>query len=253
MTVTNAQAVAVMRAAQLTPLVDYPGANAPWPCICDTCGQLTHTRYSRVQQGGRGCRPCGAKRGGATRRGRKMSGAKRCPTKLSTETAVAVMRAAGLTPLTEYENSRTPWPSTHICGRHVSPRLDSIRLGQGSCWICATRKYIPELSGCFYLLKSHDHPGYPSPVLKVGVTNNRGWTRKPGWKLLAEMRFADGTIPLAVERDVLTWLSGDLGLEPCRSATGTTTKGFAEAISIVNLEQAGFTVAAVVRRVMAVR
>ncbi len=38
MTVTNAQAVAVMRAAQLTPLADYPGASAPWPCICDTCG-----------------------------------------------------------------------------------------------------------------------------------------------------------------------------------------------------------------------
>ena len=100
---------------------------------------------------------------------------------------------------------------------------------------------------------NNHHPGFSSPVIKVGVTNNRGWTRKPGWKLLTEVRFADGTIPLAVEHDVLTWLSGDLGLEPCRSATGTTTKGFAEALSIVDLEQAGFTVADVVRRVMALR
>lgn len=253
MTLTNAQATAVMKKAGLTPLEIYPGSEAPWMCICGTCGRLTSTRYSKVKAGSRGCRLCGSKRSAASRRGRKVSGAKRHFSKNAIRAAIADLRTAGCEPLAKYQNAKTPWPSTHICGRRVRPRLDSIRLGQGPCWICATRKYIPELSGCFYLIESKNHPGYPSPVLKVGVTNNRGWTRKPRWTLLTEARFADGTIPLAIEHDVLTWLIGDLGLEPVRSATGTTTKGFAEAISIVDLEQAGFTVAAVVRRVMAVR
>jgi hypothetical protein len=165
--------------------------------------------------------------------------------------ATAVMRAAGCEPLADYQNSKTPWPCLHLCGRHVRPRLDSIRLGQGPCWLCATRKYIPELSGCVYLIQSTNHPGYRSPVLKVGVTNNRGWTRKRGWKLVTEARFADGTIPLEIERGVLKWLMGDVNLEPYRSATGLTKKGFAEAISIVDLEQAGFTVTDVIRRVTA--
>ena len=253
MTLTDAQATAVMRAANLTPLADYPGSMAPWACICDTCGQLTRTTYSKVRQGSLGCHPCGSKRSGATRRGVGRRSGPWGSTRLPSAVAIADMRTAGCEPLTEYQNSKTPWICRHVCGRKVRPRLDSIRLGQGGCWICASRKYIPELPGCFFLIESVGHPSYPSPVIKVGVTNNRGWTRKPGWKLLAERRSNDGTVPLAIERDVLTWLTGDLGLEPVRSATGSTGKGFAEAIAVPDLAQAGVSVSAVIRRVMAER
>ena len=167
--------------------------------------------------------------------------------------AVAALRVAGCEPRVPYPGLKIPWPSTHTCGRKVRPRLDSIRLGQGGCWICSARRYVPDLPGCFWLIESKNHPSFPSPVLKVGVTNDRAWTCKPRWKLLKEVRCNNGTVSLAIERAIVTWLMSDLGLEPVRSATGTTTKGFAEAISIVDLKQAGFTMADVVRRVMAVR
>lgn len=251
MTLSNAQATTVMHAAGLTPLEMYRGSAAPWTCICDTCGRLTSTTYAKVRQGGHGCRPCGSKRSGAKRRGVKRRGATRIDLKLPAKVATAVLRAAGCEPLVKYQGSKTPWLSTHTCGRRVRPRLDSIRLGQGACWICASRKYIPELSGCFYLIKSVDHPSYPSPVLKVGVTNNRTWTRKPAWTLLTEFHFDDGNMPLVVERGIMTCFNSELGLEPCPSATNLTTKGFAEAFLVADLAQAGVSVPDVIDKVTA--
>jgi DNA-binding CsgD family transcriptional regulator len=50
-------AIAVMRAASLEPLVAYPGRHAPWQCRCLRCGQIVSPRYGAVKKGG-GCRYC---------------------------------------------------------------------------------------------------------------------------------------------------------------------------------------------------
>jgi hypothetical protein len=108
---------------------------------------------------------------------------------------------------------------------------------------------VPELPGCFYLIKSNNHPSYPSPVIKVGVTNGATWNRKPAWTLLAEFHSDEGTVPLVIERGIMKWLNGELRLEPCPSATNLTTKGFAEAFSVVDLAQAGVSVTDLIDKV----
>ncbi len=51
-------AVEVMRSAGLEPLVDYPGADKPWPSSCSQCGQEVAPRYSKVRHRAVGCRHC---------------------------------------------------------------------------------------------------------------------------------------------------------------------------------------------------
>jgi recombinational DNA repair protein (RecF pathway) len=51
-------AVHVMRAAGLEPLVEYPGALAPWLCRCKKCDEEVQPRYNNVQQGSGVCSNC---------------------------------------------------------------------------------------------------------------------------------------------------------------------------------------------------
>jgi recombinational DNA repair protein (RecF pathway) len=49
-----------------------------------------------------------------------------------------IMIAAGLMPLEDYKHKDSPWLSKCLkCGKEVSPRFGSIRLGQGGCKYCA--------------------------------------------------------------------------------------------------------------------
>lgn len=52
------QAVLMMRAVGLEPLVPYPGARKPWPAVCTTCGVEGHPQLGNIRQGQRGCRTC---------------------------------------------------------------------------------------------------------------------------------------------------------------------------------------------------
>lgn len=53
-------AEAVMRVADLHPLVPYPGASAPWRCRCGACGRTVSPTLGTVRAGGR-CRFCATK------------------------------------------------------------------------------------------------------------------------------------------------------------------------------------------------
>lgn len=53
-------AEAVMRTADLHPLVPYPGASAPWRCRCGACGRTVAPTLGTVRAGGR-CRYCATK------------------------------------------------------------------------------------------------------------------------------------------------------------------------------------------------
>jgi hypothetical protein len=111
---------------------------------------------------------------------------------------------------------------------------------------------VPKLAGSIYLLRSDAHISYPQPVIKVGVNNGRTWRRRRGWELLAERHFEDGTVPLAIERGIITWLNGELGLEPTPSTTNLTTKGFAEAFAVADLARAGVSVPDVIDKFIAI-
>lgn len=51
------EAAAMMRAAGLEPLVEYPGWKNPWPCACRTCGREENCYLGNVRAGA-GCRHC---------------------------------------------------------------------------------------------------------------------------------------------------------------------------------------------------
>lgn len=57
--VSQEEAVAVMRAANLEPLEPYVTSQAPWKCIHIPCGREVFPSYNTVQQGGGGCQQCG--------------------------------------------------------------------------------------------------------------------------------------------------------------------------------------------------
>jgi hypothetical protein len=51
-----------MRAKNLEPLEEYPGAMKPWKCKCLDCGNVIQPRYAHIQQGRKGCTYCGIKK-----------------------------------------------------------------------------------------------------------------------------------------------------------------------------------------------
>jgi len=61
--------------------------------------------------------------------------------KLTHEEASAVMLAAGLTPLEQYQNSKQPWKcECQACKAIVTPAFSSVQSGQGGCKHCALAK-----------------------------------------------------------------------------------------------------------------
>lgn len=65
------------------------------------------------------------------------------PRKLTHEEATAVMLAAGLTPLLQYENSSKPWKCECLtCKAVVFPTFSSVRSGQGGCKSCGRLKQV---------------------------------------------------------------------------------------------------------------
>ncbi len=129
-------AAAELRAAGFEPLTDYPGQiSAPWPARCMVCDTEGRPRLHDIRTKGSGCRTC---------RNRAAS-AKVLAAKASA--AVAVMRAAGFEPLTDYPGSAKPWRCrcTH-CGEVSTPRHYNVRsIGSGCrhCWPTRLRREPP--------------------------------------------------------------------------------------------------------------
>lgn len=125
---SHEDAARVMLSAGLEPLEPYPGNQKKWLCHCTRCGNNVQVRRNTVASTGTGCRQCWEARRGTTRL-------------VPEETALAVMRAAGLEPQEPYVRSGTPWKSIHLaCGREVSPTYNSVQQGGGGCRACGYLK-----------------------------------------------------------------------------------------------------------------
>jgi len=122
------KAAAVMRSADLLPLEPYPGSGKPWRCVHLPCGMEVQPRYSAIQQGQGGCKPCHQQR---------------LAMKYQTpqEEAMLTMQSAGFEPQVAYPGrTHAPWESIHIeCGRIVSPTLSNIKNG-ANCIYCAGKR-----------------------------------------------------------------------------------------------------------------
>ena len=124
---TDAETVPVMRAAGLTPLEPYPGANEPWRCRCDICRRETTPLYGSVKRGS-GCRFCVIKQRSTSRR-------------LTDAETVPVMRAAGLAPLEPYPGATVAWPcKCMICGERCTPSFHNVQQNGSGCGTCANKK-----------------------------------------------------------------------------------------------------------------
>ena len=82
--------------------------------------------------------------------------------------AIAEVRAVGLEPLEPYPGSNKPWSCQCTqCGSQVSPRLSSIRNGQGGCRVCGSRsrpRLDPEVAAA-ELRAAGFEPSEPYPGL----------------------------------------------------------------------------------------
>ena len=91
------------------------------------------------------------------------------PRKLSSEEASVVMLAAGLLPLTPYENSNKPWKCECLtCNEIVAPTLRSVRSGQGGCKSCgrlkqATKRKLSDQEASIVMIENGFEPLEPYP------------------------------------------------------------------------------------------
>jgi hypothetical protein len=113
----------------LKPLEVYPGnLKSPWKCECLVCGDIVFPRLGDLKRGQGGCLSCSYK----TRAENQ---------KLDPNVAFKSMVDAGAIPLEDYPGSvETPWLARCLtCGETVTPRLHSIRSGQGPCASCGLK------------------------------------------------------------------------------------------------------------------
>ena len=111
------QATDFMRSKGFQPLIDYPGAGAPWPSECLQCLRHVQPRYASVRDGAR-CRYCARKA-------------------VDPADAVQLMEKAGLSPLEPYPGSAQPWRCLcRACGSEVTPRYAWVRATGSGCRFC---------------------------------------------------------------------------------------------------------------------
>jgi formylmethanofuran dehydrogenase subunit E len=119
----------ICREKFLEPLENYPGnLKSPWKCRCLKCGAVVHPRLGDLKRGQGGCLPCSYQIRTLNQR-------------LDQEEAFQSMFDAGAYPLEEYSGSvDTPWLCKCLtCGETVTPKLHSIRSGQGPCTSCGRK------------------------------------------------------------------------------------------------------------------
>ena len=153
MSIRASDAVEVMRAAGLEPLVPFTKANDPWQCRCMRCGREVSPTYTNVKGLGVRCKYCSGRA-------------------VHPDDAEAMMLAAGAAPLEAYRSKDAPWPCRCLtCGREITPSYGNIRRGQGPCIHCTGR--ITDVAEALGVMRAAAfEPLVPFPGA------NRGWTSR---------------------------------------------------------------------------
>lgn len=224
--VTAESARAVMIAAGLEPLVEFPGALRPWLCRCQHCGHIGSPCYSKVKMRGPQCWSC---------RSKKISRA----LQLDDEQATASMLERQLEPLEPYPgNVEASWKSRcMVCDTVLDPgpTLHNIRSGQGGCPTCAERGINPARRGYLYLVVNDDIGAF-----KWGIANieqriaqhvSQGWHPKARWNFDATRDAWE------IERAVKSWIRGQ-GIPPAVAAGEMKYRGHTETARLADIDLA---------------
>lgn len=194
------ETVKFMRSVGLEPQTPYPGAAAPWPSVHLICGEKVTPRYTNVRSGNIGCTKCRREKAAKTH-------------SLDPIEAEKTLLEAGYRPTTNYPGAKNPWPSVHIeCGTAVSPRLHSIKSGQGGCTSCARWAFKRSDPATLYVIEN-----IPLNATKIGVSGDTARTnrikalQKAGWSLVHTINFPVGSEAVAREKYVLDAFDGYRG------------------------------------------
>ena len=116
-------AIAMMKKQGFTPLVAYPGGNAPWKVKCKKCQRIVFPNYSSVKAG-TGCKYCAGKAVHPT-------------------DAKKSLALRGYIPQEKYPGADSPWSvKCKTCKRIYKIRMHSLQSGNG-CAYCAGIKVDP--------------------------------------------------------------------------------------------------------------
>lgn len=188
----------VMRRAGVTPLMEFPGSDKPWLCVCDECKEIVTPRYGYVRQGNGGCAFCSR---------RAQSLAHRTPQ----DEAFRVARKAGFEPAEPYTHGHHPWPMVCVkCGDFSLTRtLNNLRAGSRCRKCVGTGRYGQET--VLYLVS---HAVFDCIKVGVGVTRAQRPEkfRARGWDVIATWVYADGGDAHRVETETKYRWRTELGL-----------------------------------------
>ena len=114
-----------LKAANLKPLVKYPGFDMPWKSRCLVCKKVVKPRLSTVLGGG-SCRYCAG-------------------VLVDPIDARELMKKNGLTPLTKYPGANKPWKcNCKTCGKTVRPQYGNVASGAVTGCAYCSKKRIDE-------------------------------------------------------------------------------------------------------------
>lgn len=135
-------AINELRLAGFEPLEEFRGVKIGWKSRCMKCKKVVSPMLGSIRQG-RGCQHCANN------------------VLLEHEEAVTRMKKFGVTPLVPYKNAVTPWKSRCMtCGKIVSPKLNSVQSGQGSCKYCS-KVYVEPKEAVKLMIKQGVEPKEP--------------------------------------------------------------------------------------------
>lgn len=151
------EAEEAMRLVGLEPLEPFPGSNSRWLCM-HSCGRQTKTSYRNIKEGRAPCLECWrelqkSKKAEVAKSAFKLAtsgtGADDLITTKASDwitreyKAIEEIRRVNLEPLVPFPGVKTPWLSTHSCGKQVTPTLGNIRNGANPCKFCAGKAVDP--------------------------------------------------------------------------------------------------------------
>lgn len=205
-------ALKVMESVGLEPLEPYPGGRSPWRCRCTTCHHVVSPTMTRVKAGGSsGCAYCSNRR-------------------VDPEDAVAIMEAAGFTPLEPYPKGKKGWLSRcNECGKESSPHFSSVQGGSACRWC---RPYGIDLAqpATLYIITNSELSAH-----KVGIAQASSPRiavhKRYGWTVVKTYSFHSGFDARAVEQSVIDWIRTVKELPPYLSADVMPQGGWTETVS----------------------
>ncbi|MFB6513092.1 helix-turn-helix domain-containing protein [Streptomyces virginiae] len=215
---TETEARTIMLQRSLTPLVPYPGNNAPWESECGKCGGITAPTLSSVRKAIKQGQP-------------KCCDLCRRNGPITAAAAEDLLRLAGAEPLGAFPGIKKPWWARCLnCQQEVAPSLDSIKhAGTGACRFCGGYGISADDDALVYLA-THQTLG----AAKIGIatvgSRRLDQHRARGWTVVGTCKLS-GRHARAVEHAVLsTWK--DLALPYGVRPADMPQAGFTETVSL---------------------